>query len=197
MDKKNAAKKTKTRRRNVRRPDRLTNWESVGNQTAESIYHALKPLDELVHQMEMRWGVDRLPSLVDPELAAKFGSAKARLDAAIDENETDEVVKRVKVMMKGWLALSDAAEKAGAKEIEADVWEGLSESGAKYAFCRTGAEATKAARERGDYRVFCVDEVVRLLESKFEPISAIKSVFPGSKVEEVRRGPVPNDDIPF
>ncbi len=197
MVKRNATNKNKTRRRKVKRPDRVVNPDDIGNQTKESVYHALKPLDELVHQMERRWGVDRLPGLVDPEMAARFGAAKAKLDAAIDENEPALVVKRVKVMMKGWLALSDAAEKAGAEEIEADVWEGLSDAGVKYAFCRSGAEAHRAAREKEGYRVLSVDEVVRLLEVKYDKIMKIKDVFPDSIIEGVKNGPVPDDEIPF
>lgn len=197
MVKRNATIKNKSRRRYVRRPDRLTNHRDIANETKEGIYYALKPLDELVHQMERRWGVDRLPGLVDPEMAARFGAAKAKLDAAIDENEPALVVKRVKVMMKGWLALSDAAEKAGAEEIEADVWEGLSDKGVKYAFCRSGAEAHKAAREKEGYRVLSVDEVVRLLEAQYDKVTKIKDVFPDSIIEGVKNGPVPDDEIPF
>ncbi len=192
MIKKNAAKKTKSRR--PRKPDRITNPESIGNVTHESIYHSLRPLDEMVHQMEKRWGVDRLPSLVESELAARFGAAKAKLDAAIDENEPAEVQKRVRVMMKGWKTLSDAAEKAGAAEISAGIWEGRADSGVKYAFCRTDAEAHLAAKERKDYRVFSVAELVRLLEARYSNLMAAKRHFPGATVEKVRQI---DDEIPF
>ena len=69
-----------------RKPDRLMNREEIGNVIAEGIYHALRPLDEMVHQMERRWGADRLVGLVSVETAAKYGRAKAKLDRAIDDN---------------------------------------------------------------------------------------------------------------
>ena len=179
-----------------RKPDRITNPKSIGNVTHESIYHSLRPLDEMVYQMEKRWGVDRLPALVESELAARFGAAKAKLDAAIDKNEPAEVQKRVRVMMKGWKTLSDAAEKAGAAEISAEIWEGRADSGVKYAFCRTDAEAHLAAKSRKDYRVFSVAEVVRLLDSRFGLIAAAKEVFPGATVERINHGDL-DDDLPF
>ena len=62
----------------------------------------------------------------------------------------------------------------------------------------SGPEAHKAARDRTDYRVFSVDEVIRLLEVKFETVTAAKEVFPGATVERVRdAGKIADDSIPF
>ena len=58
-----------------RKPDRLMNSSDIGDVTAEGIYHALRPLDQMVHQMEIRWGADRLVGLVSVETAAKYGRA--------------------------------------------------------------------------------------------------------------------------
>ena len=99
--------------RRKRKPDRLMNSEEIGNVVAESVYHALRPLDEMVHQMERRWGADRLVGLVSVETAAKFGSAKAKLDAAIDANDVEAVRKKAAVMIKAWKALSDEATALG------------------------------------------------------------------------------------
>ncbi len=55
--------------------------------------------------MEIKWGCDRLPGLVAPQTAAKFGSAKAKLDAAIELNVAADVARTASVMLRGWAAL--------------------------------------------------------------------------------------------
>ena len=85
-----------------RRPDIFTDSEAHGDSVADAIHHALLPLDRAASEMEMKWGCERLPSLVSPETASLFGSAKAKLDAAIQVNDPQEVVRRAAVMIKGW-----------------------------------------------------------------------------------------------
>ena len=42
---------------------------------------ALGSLDRVAREMDRKWGVDRLPDLVSPEMAAKYGSAMGKLNA--------------------------------------------------------------------------------------------------------------------
>ena len=42
---------------------------------------ALGGLDRMAREMDRKWGVDRLPDLVSPEMAAKYGSAMGKLNA--------------------------------------------------------------------------------------------------------------------
>jgi hypothetical protein len=42
---------------------------------------ALGGLDRMAREMDRKWVVDRLPDLVSPEMAAKYGSAMGRLNA--------------------------------------------------------------------------------------------------------------------
>ena len=150
-----------------RKPDRLLNNEDIGNVTADSIYHALQPLDQMVHQMEVRWGANRLPGLVSVETAAKFGAAKAKLDQAIDANDVEAVKKRIAVMLRAWKALSDEAASLGHKGLDPEVWEVCTEDGQRYAFCRSNAEAWKTSKQMQETRVFSIEEAARLIDMRY------------------------------
>ena len=51
---------------------------------------AVAVMDRLAIQMDRRWGVDRLPELVSIETAQKYGSALAKLNAALEGNDQQE-----------------------------------------------------------------------------------------------------------
>ena len=184
-------------RRRFEKPDRLLNHKDIGNATAEGIYHALKPLDEMVRRMEMRWGADRLPGLVSVDTASRFGSAKAKLDQAIDENDLSKVRKRVAVMLRAWTALSEEAEAAGHHALDPEVWEVVSDDGQRYAFCRSNAEAWKASKEMDATRVFSIEEAARLIDVRFKLVGEVKDVFPDAKVVEASKREPLDDEIPF
>jgi hypothetical protein len=128
---------TKTNRR---RPDAITERDGYTDPIADGIHHAIKPLDKMATDMELKWGCDRLPSLVSPAMAAKFGSAKAKLDQAIELNGPAEVVHAVGVMLRGWAALDAEATKAGHKPLPGTVWCHATDGGFKFAIAQGNAE---------------------------------------------------------
>ena len=181
-----------------KRPDRITQPQSIGNATDEAVYHALRPLDAVAVEMERRWGVDRLVELVAPETAARFGKVKARLDSAIDENDPEQVAKWAAMMIKGWNALSSEAEAAGAAEVGKGLRIIRHDDGRAFGIAGDQATATAAVRS-GDYpnvSIWSLDEVVRVLASEeMRLANSVKDTFPGATV--VRAGRVPEDDIPW
>ena len=56
-----------------------------GNQSKDAIMcdYAVAPVDRLVIEMDRKWGTDRLPELVDVKMAQKYGSAVAKMNAAL------------------------------------------------------------------------------------------------------------------
>jgi len=180
-----------------KKPDRLMNREDIGNVIAEGIYHALRPLDEMVHQMERRWGADRLVGLVSVETAAKYGRAKAKLDRAIDANDVEAVKKNAANMIKAWKVLSDEAVTRGHKGLDPEVWEVMTEDGQRYAFCRSNVEAWKTSREMENTRVFSIEEAARLLDVRFKLVGEVKDVFPDSTVVSADKRVALDDEIPF
>ena len=181
--------------------DRITNPDPIGDATHEAIYAAIRPLDRVAHEMETKWGVERLLSLISPETAAKFGSAKAKLDFAIDAADPDMVAKRASTMIRGWQAMDAEATAAGKKPIaeELEVWVGEDDDGNLFSVVRTAPEATHLARTVGG-KIYYLEEIIRLLnffEKKTPVVAEIKKHFPDASLVGVSERNKLNDDIPF
>jgi hypothetical protein len=191
---------TKTYRR---KPDALTQRDGYTDPVAEGIHASIKPLDRIATEMELKWGCDRLPGLVSPQTAAKFGSAKAKLDAAIESNVAADVAKTAGVMMRGWTALDAEATKGGHRPLEPNIWSHTTAAGFRFAVAQGNADALKALNMDPDMEgvaVYSLDEIGRLLESKsMELVNAAKERFPGATVKAVKT-PLPdemNDEVPW
>ena len=181
-----------------RRPDPIVAPDGVGDPMAEGIAHALRPLDRTAIEMEEKWGIDRLATLVTPATAARFGSAKAKLDAAIRENDAAEVAKRAAVMIRGWSAMDVEAIVAGATWGEPQAWVWL-DDGVPHAFVKGTAEALRYGKEHPGVSVWTMAEVVRVAasfsEKQQELVAAVKTTFPGAVVRRVTA--LPDDGLPF
>ena len=184
-----------------RRPDKITNRSDYTNPIKDSIYHALAALDQVVIRCEQKWGVDRLPKLVPPETASRFGSAKAKLDAAIEVDDADEVARRASVLARGWEALDKEATAAGHEPSEVDAWIWRDENDQPHAFVRDTADALKYMQNHKNVVVWSMPEIVRtaaaFLEEAGKLGEKVKTTFPGAAVVDIRNKKVPSDDIPF
>ena len=182
-----------------RRPDPITAPEGIGDPIAEGIANALRPLDRVATEMDERWGVDRLATLVSPDTASRFGSAKAKLDTAIRDNDAAAVAKRASVMIRGWQAMDAEATAAGAVWSDPQAWVWVDDRDKPHAFVRDTAEAARYGKANPGVTVWTMAEVVRVAASFSEKqrqlIAAVKAEFPGAAVRSA--GPVPDDDIPF
>src|SRR5512134_1508182 len=83
----------------------------------------VESLDEFVHAMERKWGVDRLQLLVPDELRARWEAQKERLDAAIRSNQERYVATQADGMRRAWAALERVALAAGEQPLSPLVWE--------------------------------------------------------------------------
>ncbi|MCP4700700.1 MAG: hypothetical protein GY862_28175 [Gammaproteobacteria bacterium] len=186
-----------------KRPDPITNPHDFGSGIAEAIYHALRPVDAIAKDMESKWGIDRLASLVDPSLGARFGKAKAQLDEAIMEHNADLVIAYAGAMIRGWQALDAAATAAGASPV-ADVAVAWSwrhpESNQPYVITRDNATSGAVRKFDGTARIYTLDEVCRIIASvedkSNDVVGTVKDLFPGAEVVELRNS-VEDDALPF
>jgi len=193
---------TKTERR---RPDIFTDPEAHTDSARDAIHHALLPLDRAASEMEMKWGCERLPSLVSPATAALFGSAKAKLDAAIHANDPQEVVRRAAVMIKGWSRMDAEATERGHKALSPDIWSHTTSTGFKVAVARSNADAIKSIRTDDRLEgvaVYSLDEIARILEAEsYRLLDTVKKTFPEAKVMKTRKKKAPaplfDDGVPF
>jgi hypothetical protein len=130
--------RTSTRRRH--HGDRLLTPDSPPGVTACD--YACAPFDRAVIQADRTWGVDRLPELVSPETAAKWGSALAKLNAAITAEDADEAVARVNVCLRGIAAMDREARERGHRPISPTYWQ-----------AEFNGQTVAVIREPGDWRV--------------------------------------------
>lgn len=169
---------------------------------------AMQPVDKRVSEVEKKWGcLERLIEQVDPELAARFGSAWHKLNAAIldcrnddgQEEALEKVIERAGVVMRG----IDALEQAAGGNWSPDVW-GITVDGATYMVCHRAKDVRAITDEAGDgVSVWSIEELIRVVVSAQEGAyaSIAKGLFPDAVVKEVRPATrwskAPADELPF
>lgn len=162
------------------------------------VQEALEPLDRVAVEMEGKWGVGRLPRLVTPDMAAKFASARQKLDEAIRANDLDAVVAKASVMIRGWKALDQAATEAGHKTHPEAVWSKL-HRGTTYTIVLDRADVSKVAKDsKHPATVVTLDELLVVWDD-FQGrrvIEETKTLFPGATVEKAGITEM-DDDIPW
>lgn len=182
----------------ARRRDPLVHPGATSAEMA--IGNALAPFDRAVRETEIKWGIDRLPEIVSPESAAKWGSAVGKLNAAIDSGDVQDVTARVGVCLRGLAALDAEARAAGHQPIKAEAWE-IDVDGVTCAILRDDAAWPAFAAERPGVRVYSLREVSNALAAYGGMVAAVKEAFPGARVTAIRK-PTPletelNDEVPF
>lgn len=147
---------------------------------------SLDRLDAVASAMERKWGIDRLPKLIDAPLAVRFRSQAERLDEAIRSDVSAAVSAQAEAMLRAWNALDAAALAAGWKPLAPTVWETvLPETGEIIAIVRDSDEAFALAKERKG-AVWTLAEVAIAIEAFGDTVGATKEAFPGAEVTAVR-----------
>jgi len=196
----------KTRYQSANRPkrkrkaDRLT-YGSASEKEIRADY-AVAPFDKMVRDMDRKWGVDRLPEIVSPEMAAKYGSALAKLCAAIDEGEPEMIAARAAVCIRGMAAMDAEALSAGKEPAGDDVWI-MEFNGIEVGLVKDGRAWPAVKAHHPDLELITENDVITALafyrESKLgEMQAAAQKAFEGAEVIrfEVKEKGM-EDDIPF
>ena len=168
----------------------------LARQQKDSASAILAPLDALAREMEKKWGVGRLQTLVSPEWAEKFHSASVKLNAAIDKSDLVAIRERAEILMRGLRKLDELAAGAGHEPWgRADVWEVQSPGGRLYAICRSQIDEKNMERYDG-MRVITLDEVARIIDAWDADgfVTELRAQFPGSQI--VKAGRIHPDDAP-
>ncbi|USO03714.1 MAG: hypothetical protein H6853_00020 [Rhodospirillales bacterium] len=165
-------------------------------------------LDYLAREMEIKWGVDRLPLLVSDQMRGAFYRQKDLLDEALQSGDLTLIDIQVGGMKRAWQALDQAATQAGQPVLSADIWEvRLPVSGRVVAIVKTSAEAHAIARP--DLETWTITEIAQLIDGMDESVAKIKQLFPGAEVTAITKKEIPSeqqdkpfdwskgDDIPF
>jgi len=182
------------------RPDRITGPDGFLSRTDEVVFHSLESLDRTISGFEKKWGIDRLPTLVDVSTASKFASAKAKLDLAIEKNDAEEVAKRAAILQRGWEVMDGAADRDGHQECSLDAWTWRDDDDRPHAFLRDPAAVMEYSKKYPGVAVYTMPEIVKIVaffngQTKNMGREA-KEVFPGAKITRIS-GSKFDDDIPF
>ena len=172
---------------------------------ADKCRAALATYDAEVRARDVRWGVDRLPLLVEAELRDRFWAQMDVLDKAIAKGSGVEVEEAVAATVRGVQALERRAIERGAEPVSGEVWEETTPQGAVIAVCRDASEIAKIRDDGRIDRVYTMAEIAAIVE-RWEETKAgqatnkVKSLFDGATIESVK--PKPSelelaDEIPF
>jgi hypothetical protein len=150
------------------------------------IDYAVAPLTKLTRDLDHFWGLDILAELVQPEMAEKFGMAVAKLNAAIEAQDVDEVVKWVGVCMRGSKAMHEAALASGAAPASDEAWL-IQADDKQYALLKDGRAWQRFQEKHPDIEVVTERELILALrwyrESRVGRVmSEVKDHFPQAEV---------------
>jgi len=152
---------------------------------------AVDRLDDIAHAMECKWGVDRLPKLVETTLAGRFAAQAEKLNAALHSDRPDAIAAQAAAMERAWKALDAAAIAAGHQPLAPMIWETVIPStGEIIAIVRTAEEASAVARDRNG-AVYTLAEVAVAIDAFGDQVRAVKARFPGASVTAVRPSSLP------
>ena len=186
----------------IKKPQRGVSRELFrsSSRNLAKIQAAITELDACVVGYEKRFGIDRLPELVSTETQVKYWRQVDKLDAAIDSDDADMVIKYASGMQRAFKAMESEARDRGHDELKGEWFECATKDGRIVIVASSFAESHKAARERPDALVYAIDEVATIIckdeASRF--VNAVKDVFPVATVESVRQVKDKCDDeIPF
>jgi hypothetical protein len=167
----------------------------------DQMYGAMKPVDAIAAEIELRWGVGKLETLVTPETAAKFESARAKLDVAMFNKDPELVIKRAGIMKRGWEALEAEALRLGHKPMPPELWyatapQEYGDDKAEFVIAKDNSAATLA---QTDLPVYTVTEVARIIRSwrNQSDVHKVKSVFAGAEVVRIDEDMIDDKEIPF
>jgi len=163
---------------------------------------AVGPFDKMAREMDYKWGVDRLPDLVSPETAEKYGSALAKLNAAIEEEKPDVVAARAAVCMRGLAVMDAEAVQAGHTPASDNVLL-VEVDGHEFGILLDDRGWQRAQDKHPGMKLLTRREVAMAIrvyrKTKLgEMVDAAKLAFPNADVDGVRiDGESVDDPIPF
>ena len=150
----------------------------------EAIVGALRPFWRAEDRTAQRWGgIVRLQSLVSPELSARYGSAYAKLQAAIKAFDSQETARLASVCIRGLEALDKAAGEHDESFEPRALY--LSHHGRQYVIALDRVDLP-AIRAPEGVPVLSIQELLEcramVLQGQQDALDAIQSAFKGAEV---------------
>lgn len=162
--------------------------------------YAVAPFDHMAHAMDRKWGVDRLVELVPPEMAERYGAAMAKLNAAIDAADPEQVSLRAGVCMRGMAAMDKAATEASAEPASQDVWL-VQADGKEFGLLRDARAWQSVQEKHPGVRLISEREMILAIEMyqrslAGQMVQSVKDSFPQADVIKIPNDSL-DDPLPF
>jgi hypothetical protein len=173
--------------------------EELRRQMQASADAILAPLDRVATDMETKWGIGRLETLVPEDWAWKFQSAADKLTLAIYARDMNAVRERAEVMRRGWVKLDELATEAGHQPWgDPDVWEVRTPKGRVYAIARREVDESNRKPSEPGVRFLTLTEVARVLDAWDSDgwITDLRTEFGGRIMEVSPPRAIAHDDRP-
>lgn len=186
---------------------------TMTNEDSITLKALIDGLDHTARELEAKWGVERLPLLVDADLRGKFERQRAKTYQAIEKafqgdflsrDTLEGVTSAVGALQRGWKAMDAAATADRQLPIGAvtTVLEGRTNDGHVLAIVATNAEAHHVLAEGRAVVVMTLEEVANLLACAGTIVTDTLRLFPGTKVSPPRHikpdwYATGGDEIPF
>ncbi len=164
--------------------------------------HAVAPFDRVAREMDRRWGVDRLPELVSPATAARYGAAMAHLNAMIDAADPARTAEAAQNCIRGMQAMDAEAQRLGHRPGPAEVLI-HDEDGLRFGIVRDPGDHATLQADHPGLTLYSLREIGIMVRHYQSPaVEAAKAAFRGAEVVALRpaRSKLAeelNDEIPF
>jgi hypothetical protein len=181
------------------RPNRADRLICPGASQAEiEADFATLPFDRAALDADRKWGVDRLPALVAPDMARRYGAALAYMLAQVEAGDAAAAAAAAANCCRALAAMDAAAAAAGHRPISPEAWP-LAVGGKPCVLLRDAAAWPAYAAEHPGATFYTLQEVATALEYIHRGnhlVGEIKAQFPGSEIAAIRPGPeFANDDL--
>ena len=167
---------------------------------SQKVRSAIIELDKIVSDMETRWGIDRLPELIDEQLRERFNLQLDRLNKSIEMDVGVEVKTEAEAMARAYQHIEKVAIANGHKELTGEFWQAPMPDGRVVAITQNFEEQHKVSKQYPDMLVYSVQEVANILANWKDHEVAVmtKHLFPGAEVTAVRSKEMTDDqELPF
>ena len=195
------------RQRRQKKADRLL-CPDASSSEIECDY-GIAPMDRVATIMDLKWGIDRLPELVSPDMAAKYGRAMAHMNECIRLGDPANCAAAAQNCIKGLNAMDADAEQNGMDQATGTLFEfelDPSDGGEAFHFgvMEDGVQWQTAKAKRPDLMLFTKREIAMALQAyvRSPMVAATKDAFPGSEITKIKPNPPVDyknggDIIPF
>lgn len=177
-------------------PTTLKRRVSLGE--IDGVNAVMMAVDAKGRELDDKWGIGRLVTLVPAEVAARFASQRRKFGEAIQAWDYPEALKHGAAMERAYAKLEELAVAAGASPSPPDQWEFETPEGL-VVLIRDKRRIPQVDLNGRAAAIWSLDEVASVI-CAHPVLASVKQQFPGSEIVHIRPKPItdfPDDDIPF